>query len=570
MSSASDASFLLEVPDHDSVFSVLSFNASEEISSTFEVNLTVSCTDEIAFESLQLQEALFTIIGKQTDRYFHGLIRKFRQSGKINRNYIYQVQIVPTLHFLYLKENCRIFQKKSVKEITGTILEEHDIAGDKVEWRLANDLPPRRFCVQYQESDLEFISRLLEEEGIFFFFEHYADKHVLVFCDTEAFYRDIEGDATLSFNSNDGLVAEKESVKSFAVSERTRSGKFIHKNYNFKHPSLDLSTEDKGDGLDELFSYEYHGLYGNTERGKHLATVRLQEIHTLKKKGRGISNIPRLTPGATFTLSDHPCSQFNDSHLIVEVMHEGKQPQAIGEFASGEAARYSNVLMVIPSEVIYRPERITPKPIVPGIQTATVTGPPGEDINVDKYGRVKVQFHWDKDGNKDDNTSCWLRVNQFWNGATRGSQFIPRVGDEVLVAFVNGDMDFPIILGSAINEAKQPTYNLPANKTQSGIRTRSTPGGGPNNFNELRFEDKKGAEEVYLQSEKDWNILVKNDKGQMVGGNSNTTVEKSLSKTAEDITLTANSRITIVCGGSTITLDPSGITIKGGTIRMNE
>jgi type VI secretion system secreted protein VgrG len=279
-----------------------------------------------------------------------------------------------------------------------------------------------------------------------------------------------------------------------------------------------------------------------------LSQIRLEELQALAKRGYGNSCCPRFQPGATFTLTDHPHDDFNDEYFFYNVTHEGKQPQVLQENASG-SSHYSNSFTVIPSTVIYRPERTTPKPMVPGLLSAVVTGPKGEDIWPDEYGRVNVQFHFDRNGKMNEKSSCWLRTIQFWNGGSYGSQFIPRVGDEVLISFVNGDMDFPIIMGSAHNEAKQPNYNLPANKTQSGIKTMSTPGGTAGNFNELRFEDLMGKEEIYLQGEKDWNILIKNDKGQTVGHDEKLNVKNDRTKTVDHDqkeTIGNNKDITVV------------------------
>lgn len=464
-----------------------------------------------------------SFIDESGDRYFHGIIRKFKHSGTSGRLQLYKAQIVPSLWLLSLKENCRIFQDKKLQDIIGILLKEQNITSDLYEFRLDRADIFIKFSIQYQETNLNYLSRLLEHEGIYYFFEHFEDKHVLVFCDSEAYYQEITGQSSLAFNSN-GLVAEKENVFAFNISERLRPGKLSQKNYNFKTPSVDLSTEHKVETEKDYEVYEYPGPYGETTPGQKLSQIRLEEIKTLGKKGHGSSCCPRFQPGATFTLMDHPHNDFNDEYFFYKVTHEGEQPQILQEHGSGGGAQYSNNFFVIPATVTYRPERTTLKPMVPGLLSAIVTGPKGEEIWPDEYGRVNVQFHFDREGKMDEKSSCWLRTIQFWNGTTWGSQFIPRVGDEVLVSFINGDMDYPIITGSVVNEAKQPNYSLPANKTQSGIRTRSTPGGTAANFNELRFEDKMGSEEVYLQGEKDWNILIKNDKGQRVGHDETLTV----------------------------------------------
>lgn len=534
---ASEAKFLFKLLYADFDFSVVGFDVTETVSDTFFINLTLGSSDKIAFEDVKLQEGLLTVVGgvgailndESGDRYFHGIIRKFRHSGTSGRFHLYELQMVPSLWLLSLQEKCRIFQDKPLKEIIGTLLQEQDIASDVYEFRLQRDDIFIKFSIQYQETNLNYLSRLLEHEGIFYFFEHFEDKHVLVFCDTEAFYREIAGQSSLAFNTN-GLNAEKENVYAFDSSERLRPGKLSQKNYNFKRPSVDLSTEHKGENEKEYEVYEYPGPYGESGVGQKLSQIRLEEIKALAKRGNGSSCCPRLQPGATFTLTDHPHADFNDEYFLCTVTHEGDQPQILQEQGSGGSSHYTNSFTVIPATVTYRPERTNLKPMVPGLLSAVVTGPKGEEIWPDEYGRVNVQFHFDREGKMDEKSSCWLRVVQFWNGPTWGSQFIPRIGDEVLVSFINGDMDYPVVVGSVVNAAKVPNYSLPANKTQSGIRTRSTPGGTPDNFNELRFEDKLGNEEIYLQGEKDWNILIKNDKGQRVGHDETLTVGNNRSK----------------------------------------
>lgn len=534
---ASEAKFIFELLDVDFDLQVVSVDITETVSDPFVINLTLGSKDKISFEDVKLQEGLLTVVGgvgaglgdETGDRYFHGIIRKFQHSGTSGRFQFYDVQLVPSLWLLSLKQNCRIFQDKPLKDIIGTLLQEEDITSDLYEFRLNRDDIFIKFSIQYQETNLNYFSRLLEHEGVFYFFEHFQDKHVLVFCDTEALYKDITGQSSLTYNTN-GMVAEKENVFAFEFSERLRPGKLSQKNFNFKTPSVDLTTKHEGEIEKNYEVYEYPGPYGETVRGQKLSQIRLEEIHALAQRGNGNSCCPRLQPGATFTLADHPHNAFNAEYFLYSVTHAGEQPQVLQEHGVGGAAHYSNSFSVIPASVTYRPEQRHDKPVVPGILSAIVTGPKGEEIWPDQYGRVNVQFHFDREGKMDEKSSCWLRTIQFWNGTTWGSQFIPRVGDEVLVTFVNGDMDYPIIMGSAINEAKQPNYNLPANKTQSGIRTRSTPGGSPNNFNELRFEDKMGAEEVYLQGEKDWNILIKNDKGQRIGHDETLTVGNDRSK----------------------------------------
>ncbi|MDD2273417.1 MAG: type VI secretion system tip protein TssI/VgrG [Desulfuromonadaceae bacterium] len=535
---ANSALFTFKLLDLEYDLSVLEVNASENVSHMSGATLILVSEEVIPCGEVIRQEGTLTIINPEgpgnPDRYFHGIVRKFRHREKKGRFNIYEAELVPSLWLLTLKQNCRIFQDTKLQDIIGKILQESGITSDFYEFRLHKQDIFNKFNVQYNETDLHFISRLLEKEGIFYFFEHYEDKHVLVFCDTDAYYQNIGGDTSIPFNSGGLASANKINISSFDYSDRIRPGVLTHANYNFKTPSMKLETDFKSEynNTDEPFEvYTYPGSYGKTDRGDYLAQIRMETMAALKEKGRGISNCARLTSGATFQLTEHNNQEFNQEYFLFGVTHKGLQPDVLKELAPKDIVPgYRNIFMVIPSSVTYRPEQRHEKPMVPGLLSAIVTGPKGEEIWPDEYGRVNVQFHFDREGKMDEKSSCWLRTMQFWNGGSYGSQFIPRVGDEVLVSFINGDMDYPIITGSVVNEAKQPNYTLPANKTQSGIKTRSSPGGTAANFNELRFEDKMGSEEVYLQSEKDWNILIKNDKGQRVGHDETLTVGNDRSK----------------------------------------
>jgi len=538
--SASSAQFTFQFLDIDYDVSVLDYFAVEKVSYLSGVNITLVSDrqDIITSEDVILQEGLLTIINPNgtgdPDRMFHGIIRKFRYCGMNGRYHTYEAQLVPSLWRLSLKKNCRIFQDMKLQDIVGKILKEHYITSDLYEFRLEHENIFNKFNMQYNETDLHFISRLLEDEGIYYFIEHFEDKHILIFCDSDAYYQDIEGNTSIPLNAGGGMASASESsISSFDFSERVRSGTYTHTNFNFKTPSIDLENENTSENKsDEQFEvYTYPGNYGDPERGKCLSKKRLEALSAFKEKGRGGSNCVLLTPGATFQLTGNKDQKLNQEYFLVEVSHGGSQPGVLKEQAPSDSTpKYSNSFFVIPASVTYRPELRHKKPMVPGLLSAIVTGPKGEEIWPDEYGRVNVQFHFDREGKMDEKSSCWLRTMQFWNGTTWGSQFIPRIGDEVLVSFINGDMDYPIITGSVVNEAKQPNYSLPANKTQSGIKTRSSPGGTAANFNELRFEDKMGSEEVYLQGEKDWNILIKNDKGQRVGHDETLTVGNDRSK----------------------------------------
>jgi len=519
--SSSRARFIFDLTGSSTNFAVVSLRAHEALSTPFSIELTLAGdTDSSNLDDLIGRESLLTITNSDPDsggdRYFHGIVRRFEQCGRNGSFTLYEAETVPTLWQLSLRKNSRIFQHMQTQEIVALILKEHDIFSDRYRFALTNTERFRRYCVQYRESDLDFVTRLLEEEGIFYFFEHYRDRHVLVMGDAPIVHVPIPGEPSVIFNTGDGLVAEKESIHSFRFSEEMRPGAYSHRNFNFKKPSLDLTSGKKSKSHASFEVYDYPALHVLPDRGDQLAKVRLEALTCMGRQGNGDGCSCRLIPGYTFTLTGHGAKNLNRDYLTTEVAHTGEQPQSLEEKGSG-GATYRNSFTVIPADVPFRPPFTVEKPVVTGLQTAIVTGPQGEEIHTDRYGRVKVRFHWDRSGITDDKSSCWVRYAQGWGGGGWGMQFLPRVGDEVFVDFIDGDPDRPIIRGSVYNEENLPLYELPANKTVTTLKTRSYPEGSFDNYNELRFEDRKGSEEIYLQGEKDWNILVKNDKGQLVG-----------------------------------------------------
>jgi type VI secretion system secreted protein VgrG len=585
--SSSKESFLFTTSRTSSHLSVVSFTISEKISYYFSSQVELAATSEIkTFDNIIGQECLLTVINNDRlsggDRYFHGKVRKFEHTGMSGRKFLYEAEVVPSIYFLSLRRNCRIFQETTTHEIIKTILEEAGITSDSYRFALENFDRKRGFCVQYQESDLDFISRLMEEEGIYYFFEHYKDKHVMVMCDSMSVHLPLNGNPSITCNSGNGLVADKESVSHFTFSQRRTPEAFAHSNFFFKKPDLDLTRKKTGAQQTRYEIYEYAALHTTQAHGDILAEVRMQQLVALRKQGHGQSSSCRLIPGYKFTLADHEANSLNVEYLITDVSHAGSQPQVLEENACGSAS-YANSFTVIPATIQYRPPLITPKPIVTGLQTAIVVGPKGEEIHTDEHGRVRVQFHWDRDGERNERSSCWLRVAQAWGGLSRGGQFIPRIGDEVLVDFLEGNPDRPIITGSVYNSDNMPINNLKKSITQSGFRTKTHKGSG---FHELRFDDAKGKEEIYLQSEKDWNILVKNRRGETVGGDSGTVVGKNRdlsvggdsftiikgksTEKAKEIIVGADDNISIVSGASSIVITPEGIKINGPIVSIND
>jgi type VI secretion system secreted protein VgrG len=377
--------------------------------------------------------------------------------------------------------------------------------------------PVREYIVQYRETDLQFVTRLMEEVGIFYFFEHTEDGHVLVLGDDTGAHTDVGGPVVLPFRATDtGLQGETEEVTRLRLTRTMRTGKVSMRSFNFEKNKLKLDTASSSDAETMHEHYDFDGRYFDEAAGKELVKVRQEAFAARRRTLSGVSNSRHLTSGFKFGVSEHPRDDFNADYLLTRVVHTGEQPQAAGADSGDNdeerAETYTNTFEAIPAAVVFRPLQLTESALVDGPQTAVVTGPAGEEIYCDSHGRVKVQFHWDRYGTADDKASCWMRVAQ----SHRIADFaIPRIGEEVIVDFLEGDPDQPIITGRVYNGTNQTPYGLPGEKTKSTFRTPSSPGG--NGFNELRFEDAAGSEEVFFHSQKDLNIKVLHNRTQDIG-----------------------------------------------------
>lgn len=513
---ARPARFRFEIPEAgDLEFLVANFSAAEGMSTPFQVTLNLGCEDDVDFEEVVGKAGLLTVLSEDTDRFFHGIVSECTQGGKSGRFNLYRLVLVPSIWLLSLERDCRIFQDKTIPEIVEEILQDRQITRDHFAFRLQRRYEARPYCVQYRESDLNFISRLLEEEGIFYFFEHDEEKHLLIFGDGTVNYQPIGGETEIEFHPADTRVPDREFVSSFSLSRQIRPGKFAHTDFNFEQPSVDLMSEEQAENFETLEVYDYPGEYGVQNTGQTLARIRLEEAAMLMDTGTGKGGCARFVPGFTFSLTDHEMDGFNQEYLLMDIRHVGSQPQALAEQSTAGDILYTNEFTAIPSTVVFRPHRDTPKPAVEGVQTAIVTGADGEEIYTDKFGRVKVQFHWDRHGQRDEESSCWIRVASVFAGGNYGAIFTPRIGQEVLVDFIEGDPDRPIITGRVYNADNMPPYALPAEKTKSTIKTNSSMGG--EGFNEIRFEDKKGEEEIFIHGERNQDVRIKNDRKEWIG-----------------------------------------------------
>ncbi|WP_312966593.1 type VI secretion system Vgr family protein [Stutzerimonas kunmingensis] len=617
---ANQAPFTLSLEGVEHDFKVLEFRGREAISQPYRFDLElVSERPDLDLESL-LHRPAFLAFARDGSG-IHGLVHQAAQGESGQRLTRYRLTIVPQLAYLAHRINQRIFQHLSVPQIVAQVLEEHGIQADAYRFQLGPVIyPPREYCVQYDETDLHFIQRLCEEEGIHYHFQHSAAGHALVFGDDQTVFPKL---AATAYQQDSGLVADQPVIKRFGLRLEIRTSRVTRRDYDFEKPRLTMEAAFHSDFQPDLEDYDYPGRFTERARGKHLSQRALERHRHDYELAEGESDQPRLVSGHFLPLGEHPRSDWNQLWLLTEVLHEGKQPQVLEESVTSDSQSrdgftqgYRNHFTATPWDIPFRPALNHPKPKVLGSQTAVVTGPAGEEIHCDEYGRVRVQFHWDRHGQADDKTSCWLRVSSSWAGDRYGGIAIPRVGMEVLVTFLEGDPDQPLVTGCLYHKEHQVPYDLPANKTRTVFKTLSSPGGG--GYNELRIEDRKGAEQIYLHAQRDWDENIEHDQKIRVGHERHDTVEansysefraeehrtthadRKIEIRANDhltvgntqhlkigtgqfieagneihyyagskVVIDAGMELTASGGGSFLKLDPSGVTLSGATIRMN-
>ena len=449
-------------------------------------------------------------------RYFDGLVARFVQLGRHGNFAAYQATLRPWLWFLTRTADCKIFQEKTVPDIIKEVFSDNGFTD--VTDQLGGSYRTWGYCVQYRESDFNFVSRLMEQEGIYYSFKHEEGKHHLVLCDSYSSHEPVADYEQIPFFPPDRHDRrERDHIHDFRLSQQVQSGGYVLNDYDFEKPKANIevtlkqpNSHDKADG--EV--YDSPGEYLQSSDGDTYVRTRLEELLAQHESVEGTGNARGIACGALFELTGFPRADQNREYLLVSTVQE----MQTDEYQSGESETYYTCsFTAIDSKTPYRSPRTTPKPIVQGPQTAVVVGKGGEEIWTDQYGRIKVQFHWDRYGKSDENSSCWVRVAQVWAGKNWGVMHIPRIGQEVIVDFLEGDPDRPIVTGRVYNADQMPPYELPGNQTQSGIKSRSSKGGSGDNFNEIRFEDLMGSEEMYIHAEKDQNTVVENDQGIEVG-----------------------------------------------------
>jgi len=525
--------FEVTVGGLDSEIRVLAFSGREEMSRPFVCDLQIASEDDsIDFDQVIDKAAVLGFIRDGEMRYVNGIVTRFEQGELGARFALYYMQIMPKIQRLAFRHNCRIFQDKSAPDIIKQILSELGLGGDEYRQVLQRNHPKREYCVQYRESELDFISRLMEEEGIFYYFEHKDDKHVMVMADTSSVHQPITDGGKVPYAPREAGRVTSEHAFIFRYAEEIRPGIALLRDYNFKKPTQNLDGLSQGDMDQKLEYYDYPGIYEDASVGKSLAEVRLQELRVPRKIGRGESVCGNLIPGYTFELEGFGRDNLNQKYLVTGLITEGAQPQALEETAGSGGSRFSNRFTCIPFDVPYRAPRRTPKPFIQGAQTAIVVGPSGEEIYTDEYGRIKVQFHWDREGQGDEKASCWIRTSQNWAGAGWGAICLPRIGQEVIVDFLEGDPDRPIITGRVYHGANRPPYALPDNKTRTALKSNSSKGG--EGYNEIRLEDKKGEEQIFIHAERNQDVRVKNDSLEWIGNKRHLIVKKDQLEQVEE------------------------------------
>jgi len=499
-------------------FSLEDIEGDEHISGLFHYRLRLTSDDAepVDFKKILGQPITVTIeLHGGSMRYINGLVTQFIQADTFNNLTTFYADIRPWLWECTLTTDCRIFQNQNVLEIIKTIFDELGFTDVKIATK--RTYKPRVYCVQYNETAFNFVSRLMEEEGIFYFFEHTEEIHALVLADdTDAHQVCIEKAKFLYVEPDHET---EDTISNCTIEEQLVPNKYASRDYNFETPNTRLMSSVDAKHTGKFRVYTYPGIYGKTDDGDKISDSRIESYELPSKILRGQGFCRAFTAGYKFNLTEHKRPDFNIAYVLS------------GVFIHATPERYFNHFEAFPADVPYRPLRITPKPRIYSSQTAVVVGKAGEEIWTDKYGRVKVQFHWDELGKKDENSSCWVRVAQIGAGKSFGMICIPRIGTEVVVSFLEGDPDNPLIIGTVFNSYQTVPYSLPENKTRMTLKGDSTPGGG--GYNELRYEDKKGEEEIYLQAEKDWNILVKNDKAQTIKHDETLTVKNDRTKKVE-------------------------------------
>ena len=587
--------FKIDTPLGKDVLLLRGFKGTESISRLFKFELDLlSENSSISFPDIIGKNV--TISLKQPDesyRYINGIISRFGQHATEEQFTAYSAEMVPWLWLLTLNVDCRIFKNKSIPDIITEVF--NDLGFNDYTNSLQSSYDPLEYCAQYRESSFNFVSRLMEECGIFYFFKHEQGKHTLVMADSPTAHSSCPGQSSIRHVTVSGGPQE-DVITEWHIEQELRTGKYSHTHYNFETPSTSLMASEptvyEVGGNSKFETYHYFGEHLTKSAGQRLSKIRMEEEEAQHLVAHGTSHCRMFVSGYKFTLEEHPRKDMNTDYVLTEIQHTAVT-DAFPSSGNPEGESYSNTFTCIPLSVPFRPLRVTGRPKINSLQSAVVTGPSGEEIYTDQYGRIQVMFPWDRQGTG----TYWARVSQVWAGNHWGALFLPRIGQEVWVDFEEGDPDHPVIVGSVYNADQMPPGTLPDNQNISGFRSRSTKGGGEHDANVLTFDDTNGSEVFYMRAQKDMAVRVENDDDLKVLNDQTITITNNrtevVSQGNETITIQQGNRavtvsqgndsleismgsqtteamqsITLKVGPSSIVLDPTGVTIKGPMIQI--
>ena len=504
---------------------VVRFNAKEGVSDLFEIDVEIAVRDD----KLQLEESVgaparFGVSTTGNMRFFTGLATRIEFCGSTRGHSLYRAKIVPRLWRLTQRTNCRIFQDMDVIEILETICDEHNISGEDIDVDLSPTLEAREYCVQYRETDYQFVSRLLEEEGLFFYFDASRQGLTLVVTNNGTTRPRIDGEDELRYAPNGGMVSEdgRDQVFDFEVVRERHPEGYVSRGYDIEKPH-EMFEEGSRDSMLQRNVFEPLETYSTASVGRAITERRYVAIIAGQHVVSGSSNSSDLLPGYEFDLTEHPMEGYDQPYHVLQTTMSGASPQALEEdTANGNEGQFVLSFTAIPSSVEFIPPRRTPRPDMRGSQLGLVVGSENTEIETDEYGRVKVRFRWDQETEGDENSSCWIRVAQPWAGSNWGFLAIPCVGQEVVVDFLDGDPDKPIVVGSVYNGEQMPPQTLEQDKSRMTLRSQSLGGGG--GFNEITLDDKENDEELFMQAERDMKQTVKNCRSRSVGADESVSI----------------------------------------------
>ncbi|VTZ48163.1 Type VI secretion system Vgr family protein [Methylocella tundrae] len=582
----------LETPLGKDALVAVRFDGSEGLSELFEFRVeALGEQSNVDFDKAIGNNCSMTFKSyAEPDRIFNGVLVEAQGLGAQAGLYLYRLTLRPWLWLLSRTSDCRIFENQTAIDIIKKVFSDRGFSDYRV--ATTGNFPKLEYCVQYRETDLAFVCRLMEQHGVYYFFEYQKDKHTLVLADAKSSHKPAPGHAKIPFIADERQTRrDQEHIFKWTPERRFRSGKFELNDYDYLQPNADLKSDAQGSASytkSKMEIYDYPGKFQKKNDGETYAKIRLQAEQAMDKRRYGEGDAISLFPGALVTLEKYPEGSENKEYLILRAMHSYAM-QSYRSGASAGSQPYSGNYEFLPSDINFRAPLTTPRPIVHGPQTAKVVGKDGEEIDVDEHGRILVRFYWDRKNKQ----SCRARVAQVWAGKSWGGQAIPRIGQEVVVEFLEGDPDRPLVTGAVYNADNKFPYEMPANKTQSGLKSDSSKGHG--GYNEFMFEDKKGSEKIRMHGERDHEVVIRRAQSVEIGeifsgrddpsrettlknGSDNLSIEAGNQKVdiqgkqdvsvLETISIEAMQKITLTVGASTITMEPQQITINSPMISL--